>query len=164
MKRIYSCFFLFFLLSFCSEKSTEDNIITAPVEEDYSNISNPLERWRAYNLDAYVLDEHIACNCPPPTGVTAIIIDNEVSDVEFELSKDQDYGRTRDEIKTQMMHFAMTVDEAFEFVESYTDAQKMEVDYDPRYGFPSRIFVDDDTMVIDDEYTRTFSNLEKIIE
>ena len=35
MKRIYSCFFLFFLLSFCSEKSADDNIITAPVEEDY---------------------------------------------------------------------------------------------------------------------------------
>jgi len=157
---------LFVFLSFffsCSKKSSENDIVTASIEEDYSNIADPKERWQAYNLQDYVLNESTACNCPPSPVVRAIIIDNEVVDVEYEISKDQYYGRTKEEIETQMMHFAMTVDEAFEFVETYTDAQRIEIEYDLRFGFPSRIHVDGDTMLADDEYTRQFSNLNKIV-
>jgi Family of unknown function (DUF6174) len=145
------------LIVSCSENATEDKIVTASIAEDYSSITDPYTRWQAYKLQDYVIDEGISCNCPDLGLVKGIIMNNEVYDVEYDVASDVFPDKSKQEIDEQMMHFVMTVDEAFEFINSFSDAQIVDVEYDARFGFPSRMYVDVDSFAVDVEFSRIFT-------
>ena len=162
---IYWLFLLVFIFIFsCSKQNNEDTFVTAPINEDYSSIIDPYERWQSYNLNQYSIDEKRWCECFPPNSFTAYIIDNKVQDVDYEISKENYYNRTEDEIEDYTKNAAMTINKAFSIIEQYRyTAHRLEIDYDSKFGFPSRIFIDIDTLIADEEIIREFSNLKRII-
>jgi len=91
-------------------------------------------------------------------------MNNDVSDVEYELSEDVYYGRTDNEVYDYTKNSAMTISEAFSLIESYqSKAHRIETEYDPRFGYPTRIFIDIDSLMADEEIIRRFSKLERIL-
>ena len=155
---------LVFIIS-CSTQNNENTFVTAPINEDFSSIVDPLERWQSYNLDQYSIDEKRWCECFPPNSFTAYIIDNKVQDVDYEISKDNYYNRSIDEIENYTKNAAMTINKAFSIIEEYKyNAHRIEIEYDDKFGFPTRIFIDKDSTIADEEIIREFSNLKRIIK
>jgi Family of unknown function (DUF6174) len=158
-------FLIFIILGFfsCNDKNDE-GFITSPIDEDYSSITDPKQRWEAYKLKDYYVDQSWACECVPPNFCNSYIINNIVIDVKYNISKDSYYGRTEEEIYKQTKNVAKTIDEAFDLIKKYKDsAYKTEVEYDKKFGYPTKIFIDIDSLTADEEIIRRFSNLQKII-
>src|SRR5262245_59999976 len=45
----------------------------APLEDDYSYIEDPHERWRAYRIADYRINQTYGCECLPPYSWTALV-------------------------------------------------------------------------------------------
>jgi hypothetical protein len=164
MNRIWSILITFLLLFSSCETNKDGILLTAPINEDYSLIANPFERWRAYNLSNYVIDEQRWCECFPPTFFTVYVIDNVVNDVEYEISEEFYYGRSENEIYNYAKNSAMTINKAFSIIEQYESiAHRIDVEYDQRYGFPKSIYIDIDSLMADEEIHRKFENLMRIV-
>ncbi|MEO8398192.1 MAG: DUF6174 domain-containing protein [Ignavibacteriaceae bacterium] len=141
-----------------------DDIATGSVEENFSSIKDPEERWQAYNLKNYTIEEVQYCECLPPNKWNTIIANNIVEDVKYEISKDSYYSRTEDEIYNQTKKSAITIEEAFELIKQYkNNSYRLDVKYNIRFGYPERIFIDIDSLIADEEIIREFSNLKKTI-
>ena len=163
MKKYFVLGLLSFLLVYCNNNSSVDSILTAPIEEDYSSISEPRERWNAYKLTNYMIDISWACECFPPLGCEAYIIDNSVAEVKYVIPQEYYYNRSEDDIYNYTKKKAITVDEAFDLIEYYrTNADSVIVEYDSRFGYPTELFIDIDSLMADEEIIRRFSNLQKI--
>ena len=164
MNRNWSILIIILLLLSSCKTNDESILLTAPINEDYSSIANPLERWRAYNLKNYVIYEQRFCECFPPTFFNVIVIDNVVNDVEYELSEEFYYGRSENEIYNYAKNNAMTINKAFSIIEQYDSiAHSINVEYDPRFGFPKTIYIDIDSLMADEEIVRKFDNLKRIV-
>jgi len=164
MRKPLSFAFVIILFVSCSDTSSVNSFSTSPIDDDFSSIVSPRERWKAYQLSNYKINESWACECFPPTGCDAFIINNSVTDVDYKLSKDSYYGRSEEEIYNYTKRTAVTVDEAFGLIEKYkTSAHKIEVEYNPRFGYPTKIFIDIDSLIADEEIIRRFGNLQKIV-
>ncbi len=147
----------------CNDKNDE-SFITSPINADYSSITDPKQRWEAYKLKDYYVEQSWTCECVPPNYCRTYIINNSVVDVKYEISKDSYYGRTQEEIYNQTKSAAKTIDEAFAIIDKYkTNAHKIVVEYHQRFGYPTKIFIDIDSLMAAEEIRRSFSNLQKII-
>lgn len=165
MKKYLFLIMVISIIISCDDKNNETSFITSLVSENYSSIADPLERWQAYGLTNYSIEESRTCECFPPNSCTAYIVGNEVLDVDYELSEQGYYGRTREEIYSYTKNFAMTIDDAFSLIEKYrATAHKIETEYDPRFGFPSTIYIDIDSLMADEEIHREFKNLKRLIK
>ncbi len=164
MKKTLSLAFAIILFVSCNDASSLDSFITSPIDDDFSSIAEPRERWEAYKLSDYKINQSWACECFPPTGCDAFIINNSIADVDYKLSKESYYGRSEEEIYNYTKRMAFTIDEAFDIIEKYkTSAHRIDVEYDSRYGYPAKIFIDIDSLMADEEIIRRFGNLQKII-
>ncbi len=164
MNKYVLLLFALLLVNSCSDSRDKRSFTTVPVSEDFSAIADPFARWQAYQLSDYAIGESRLCECFPPNRFTTYIVEDEVADVEYELAKELYFGRTEKEIYDYTMDAAMTVNEAFAIIERYRDsAHRTIVEYDPRFGYPSSIFIDIDTLTMDEEIIRSFDNLEKIV-
>ncbi len=151
------------LFFFCSNPSEGVSFITSSVEEDYSSIENPRERWQAYRLSNYYIEQSWSCECFPPGGCESYIIDNSIAYVKYTLPGNTYWGRSKEDIYNYTKGMALTIDEAFALIEKYeTVADKIEVEYDPRFGFPTKIYIDIDAQTADEEIIRSFGTLKKI--
>jgi len=163
MKNHFFIGILSLFLVFCSDGSNNNSILTVPIEEDYSYISEPRERWDAYKLSNYIIDISWACECFPPLKCEALIIDNSIIDVNYSIPQESYYGRSDEEIYNYTKKKALTIDSAFNLIEHYqTNAHRVIVEYNPRFGYPTKLFIDIDSLLADEEIIRRFSNLKKI--
>ena len=152
------------LLFSCTDPLNDNSFITSSIDEDYSSIENPRERWQAYHLTDYVIKQSWSCECFPPIGCDAYIINNLLKDVKYDLPNEAYFGRSEEEIYEYTKRMAITIDEAFDLIEKYKDsADKIEVKYDPKFGYPTQLIIDIDIQMADEEIIRRFSNLQKII-
>ena len=142
-----------------------DSFVTSSIEEDYSSINNPLERWKAYNLVDYSIDAGWGVESYIPNIYTTYVINNKVKEIKYEISKDEYYGRTKEEIDNFIKLHAKTIDEVFFIIElNKNKAQRINVEYDARFGYPTKVYIDIDTLVADDEFLKSFSNLKRVIK
>ena len=152
------------ILVACSE-SDKNLIVTSPIEEDFSSIIDPKERWEAYDLTNYYIDQNWSCECLPPYYCKSFITNNNVAFVNFNISNESYFGRSKDEVYNYAMNAAMTVNEAFNIIDFYKPtAHRINVEYDSKFGFPTKIYIDIDSLIADDEIIRRFSNLQKIVK
>ncbi len=160
----YSIYVIFAIALLISCNDTYDGFVTSPIEEDFSSIANPQERWEAYQLKDYVITQGWTCECFPPNICKAYIINNSVNDVDYQIPKDSYYNRTEKDIYDYTKRKALTIDGAFALIEKYkTSAYKIQVEYDPRFGYPTKLFIDIDSFVVDEEIRRSFSDLKRIV-
>ena len=164
MRKYLLFIFVAFLLLSCIDGSNDNSFITSQIDDDFSSIVNPRERWEAYNLKNYTIKQSWSCECYSPVKCDSYIVNNILADVKYEIPKEAYFGRTEEEIFEYTKRMAITVDEAFNLIEQYkTSAAKIEVEYDSQFGFPTKLFIDIDDQIVDEEIIRRFSHLKKII-
>ena len=108
--------------------------------------------WRdaGYNDGRYAVEQERRCECAPPYRATAFIGANGVDSVAVPAS----------EPDGDAAEWAQTVEEAFALVgQAILESSALEVEYDPSLGYPTRIDIDWDVDVADEEVTWTLSDL-----
>ena len=110
-----------------------------PIHEDFSAIVDPRARWQAYGLRDYVFEQRQICFCGPPDHQQVIVQNNQVSLV---------IGPRGEAVP---MAIGMTVDQIFAWVDTLRQQQvdQLEVEYEPRYGYPTRRRLDRSCWFID---------------
>lgn len=120
---------------------------------DYSLINNPRERWQAYRLTAYTIEQQRQCFCPfRGNKVTLKISNDNVIEAKY---TDDNNDVNEDEIKIYR-----TVNQLFDFIDTLkvNHVDSLYVEYDSTYGYPKRIFIDQIKYAVDDELTIITNN------
>ena len=68
-------------------------------------------------------------------------------------------GRTDDERASVLAFLPATIDEVFETLEHFADAERFDVSYDPDLGYPVDVRIDDELLSSDDEFEFGVSDL-----
>lgn len=143
------------------------NYVLSDIEQDFSHIENPKERWEAYKLKDYYIEQSWACECIAYGTVKSYIVSDEVVEVklgDIKKSKRDDLART---YSTQdyknAKEASMTVDQAFKLIEEHKEtAHFIRVNYHPKYGYPTELYIDYAEMIADEETHYMFQNLQKL--
>ena len=140
---------------------TDTPVLTAvEITEDYSHIEDPHERWQAYGIDSYRIEQGVSCFCPLPVSWTAFVENGEVVDVEVDTKGFEN----PDEIRDRALARAFTVEEAFEIAARGGEgAFQFTVEYDERYGFPKHIFIDWAELMVDEEIGYGIDDVKKLV-
>jgi len=163
VKKIFALCVVVLLIFACDDAPTNVHFTQAPISEDYSDITDPQERWAAYGFTDYALDQTWGCECLPPYSCTAYIVQSDLHSVEYDLSAEQHSDRSDADIESYVHDKAMTVEVAFALIDVYTSAAyRVDVEYSERFGFPTSLYIDIDSMTVDEEIIRSFSNLRRI--
>jgi hypothetical protein len=132
------------LLSSCTDLGTApDHGLLA----DHSGIADPAARWEAYAIEDYSVLQSRTCFCADGgrqflvtvrSGIITSVVDPADGSI---LSADR-WGNF------------MTIPGLFALVKSIdtTKVASLQVSYDPRYGYPLRVFVDPSIQIADEEY------------
>jgi hypothetical protein len=126
-------FLCLILVASCSDPDP----VYGPVTGDFSNIQDPHERWQAYGLTDYRVLERRSCFCPAPYAWMTYVKDGKVAAVRVVDPQDP-----TDAMRKNALASAWTIEEAFARAAEVENADIHSVEYDERYGFPTRIFRD----------------------
>jgi len=144
-------------LGACSDSSNP--VAPAGFSRDFSNVTDPYERWQAYGIDTYRIEETRACECLPPYRWIALVRNGKLVDVELDAFE----GQGQFDVETLhewALQAAWTVEDAFaQIARGAREADAIQIDYDPRYGYPSSIAIDWDAGLADEETYHTMSGL-----
>ncbi|MFY0684470.1 MAG: hypothetical protein JXR20_07955 [Balneola sp.] len=158
MKNLVLLSILLLLFSNCSDNGLNFNL--SEIEEDYSYIENPKERWEAYQLNDYYIKQSWGCFCTPPYGADLYIQNNELTS--FDLINNTS-GSLTDNEKQNSVSNILTINEAFVLIEKNKEiADSIRVEYDTKYGYPIIIEIDYVKSSIDDEIIYSFRDLKRI--
>jgi len=127
--------------------------------QDYSAISEPKERWQAYGLKNYSIEQKRSCFCPPPHGFVRLTIkDDKIVD-----GVDLATGRV---LSKEQWQYFQTIDEHFTWIATTRamNPARLEVEYDAVYGYPRKIEFDYSENTADDELWIEMQALKKINE
>lgn len=143
----------------CEHNATsagDGGFMPAPIVENFSSIGDSRERWEAYGFENYVIEQEQLCFCPPPHGYIRLVIrDNKV----VEGYKDDGTSLTATELQ-----WRKTVDELFDWIEEAQarNPRTLNVEYDSKYGYPTRIVYDQSGFIADEEVTYSLHGLSRI--
>jgi hypothetical protein len=131
----------------CSETS---------LEPDYSSITDPRARWEAYGYTDYTIEQILDCFCPYGGIPIRVVVRNRQV---FNVSQAGNGFRLPDEYWGQFR----SIDGLFDAVDAVDpdSVSVFNVSYDPRYGFPTVIFVDPSDLMADEEYGFRTSHFER---
>jgi hypothetical protein len=140
-----------FLLSACS--------ITAPSGRtvEANELARNRERWASAQLHDYEYDYQLICFCAPDATeqVHVIVRHDTIATV----------TRTRDGLPAARQYTAWPrVDDLFDDVQRHLDRHvaRLDVSYDPTYGYPRSIVVDVELTAADDESQQIAGNLRPV--
>jgi hypothetical protein len=124
----------------------------AGANPDFSGVSDPYARWKAYDLSNYEMIQSLTCFCAYRGPYRVIVRSNRVTSV-IDVTDGSILPPSR-------VQWVKTVDELFAIVRSIdpTAVAHFSVEYDRRYGFPS-FYVDPDANVADEEYGYSIRDL-----
>jgi len=141
------------LLSTACERAASP---AAPDGEDFSAIADASERWRAYGLKDYVIEQKRSCFCAvPPQFVRLTVRDNKiVGGVDV---------TTTQPVPPQALQSYQTVDEMFAWLRDVKarNPARLAIDYNTRFGYPERIVVDYSVGLADDDLSIEQRSLER---
>ena len=125
-----------------------------------SDFDRARETWQDAKISHYRFNVFVSCFCVFNEDMPLIIEvkDGEVVSMEFKSGKEIDAANLE-----YFQRFA-TVDKLFEEIEKDQngEADKVTVEYDATYGFPTKIDIDFIEQAVDDELYLTISNFEAI--
>lgn len=115
------------------------------------------QRWVSAGIHDYEFDFRRSCYCvPESTEGVHIVVRNDVVTSAV---------RSRDGLPASSAVSAWPrVDELFDAVQQLLEegAERLDVTYDPTYGYPRSIVADVILMAVDDEYALTAENLRRL--
>lgn len=149
---------LVLVLSACSGVATAG--------EPRSEVQQAREKWEAANISHYRFNVHISCFCVFVENMPLVVEVNNGEVVSMEYS-------TGNEIDPQLLELFnryVTIHRLFDGIETGFDAEgddqgpadKVTVEYDATYGFPTKIDIDFVEEAIDDELYLSFSGFEAL--
>ncbi len=125
--------------------------------------SDGVELWAARRLwetrgpAEYTVRENVSCFCPCPAAFTLIVregVPPDVTDVEPNAGTPD--GSPEDAARL----CARTVDQLFDLLQSHVgEADRFHAEYDPDLGYPTRIEIDPDRRIADEEIRVRLSGL-----
>jgi hypothetical protein len=148
------------LLGSCARSSDEDGDRlheTAPIREDHSGVADPHERWRAYRLSSYVLSEAVFCFCDVQSPCWVYVQNGRIIDVLRQADGSS--------VPEQQRGMHLTVEQLFDLiarVEADSIAVSL-VQYDPRFGYPTRLSIDWMPEAVDDEVRYEVRGVERLL-
>lgn len=173
ISQILLSIFIGFLVCSCSSNSDEFSYEVLEINENYSQVENPEERWKSYNLANYAVEQHWIEEASLG-NISTFVVGGKVANVDFgsveETSSGENYlqyyGKKRyEEAKSKVA----TIDTAFELIEEYQKKSNyaVEVEYHPRFGYPTLIDIsliqeDSEVFVADADIKVVMNNLKKI--
>lgn len=134
--------------------------VTAPITDDYSYIPDPEERWNKYNLHNYAITQTRICFCTHRGPYKIYVVNNQIKDV-LDVNADT-------LLSNEMIHKTsfLTINELFNLSKSISpdSVAYLNMEYNERFGYPERIFIDPDSAIADEEYGYITSSLERIVK
>jgi hypothetical protein len=139
---------------------------SANAGEPKSEVELAREKWEAANISHYRFELHISCFCVFVENMPLVIEVNNGAVVSMEYQN----GNEIDQQLLELFNRYATIDKLFDGLESGFDfagddqgaADKVTVEYDATYGFPTRIDIDFVEQAIDDELYLSISNFEAL--
>lgn len=125
-----------------------------------TEIGQNKEKWQDANISHYRYNLHISCFCVFVENMPLVIEvqDGEVVSMEFQN------GNEIDPSLLELFERYATIDRLFAELEAGLNgaADKVTVEYDATYGFPTKAEIDIEEMAIDDELYLTISDFEPL--
>ena len=117
------------------------------------------DKWESQNIDHYRFTVVVGCFCPfAGAEVTYEVLNGQVVNETVMPAPDRLDDPTRISDFYQPYN---TIGKVFDYVEkSVKEADDTTIQYDPTYGFPSSVTVDQIKQAVDDEMYLTLSNFE----
>lgn len=121
-------------------------------DTDISLFKNSREKWEAYKISDYVINERISCFCGGVLQWDLEVKNNTKSEVTFDQSNSN-------ETAMEVLEKARTIEDVFDFIESIdvNSVASLIVEYDDKYGFPTLVSIDYDVNIADDEIAYIYS-------
>jgi hypothetical protein len=147
MKRICATLALFaVLLSACSLQANAE-------------LTRDLQKWQISNITHYRFDLSVACFCAFSQRMPLAI---EVQNGKVTSMKYNDGTPVIDQEQKMFEQYG-TIDALFNFTrESIAKADEIQVQYDPKYGYPSSVKIDFIKNAVDDELGLTIQSFEPL--
>ncbi|MGE5249543.1 MAG: DUF6174 domain-containing protein [Bacteroidota bacterium] len=118
------------------------------------------DKWQSSNTKDYRMSLFIGCFCgfTDRMPLTVEVHNGEV----FSMAYADGKPVTPDDMNYQYFSRFSTIDRLFEDLQSgqASKADKIEITYDPTYGYPSQVNVDQIQNAVDDEYSVQISNFQ----
>ena len=114
---------------------------------DHSSIADPMKRWEAYAVEDYTILQRHICYCADRANVLLITVrSGKIVSIVNPTDSSAFPANRRTEYKTIPDLFTLTrsIDTAAVY--------NFQVAYDPRYGYPTYVWVDPSHLVADEEY------------
>ncbi len=122
-----------------------------------SEVERAQEKWQDANISHYRYELAISCFCVFSQDMPLVI---EVKDGEV-VSMEYKSGKEIDAANLELFQRYDTIDKIFaELEKAQSEAERVEVTYDEKYGFPTQITIDQAEQAADDELYLTISNFE----
>jgi ABC-type glycerol-3-phosphate transport system substrate-binding protein len=146
MKIISFIFVLVLMLSACSGGSA---------------LQQNREKWEGQNFDHYRFTVALSCFCAfAGAEVTYDVQNGQVVNESVQAAPDRPVDAAQ---VSEIYQAYNTIEKVFDYVEQATnEADATTVEYDPTYGFPTEIAVDQLQQAADDELYLTLSNFEPL--
>jgi len=127
---------------------------------DQSEIEQNKEKWQEANISHYRYNLHMSCFCVFVENMPLVI---EVQDGEV-VSMEYHNGNEIDPSLLELFDKYATIDRLFAEIEAGLNgaADKVTVEYDATYGFPTKADFDFEEMAIDDELYLSISDFEAL--
>ena len=121
-------------------------------DKDFSSIENPRERWEAYGITDYVINERISCFCGGVLQWDLVVKNNIKSEVFFVQT-------ISNQTEAEIIENARTINDVFDFIQTIEKISVADfvVEYDTKYGFPTLVSIDYDLNIADDEIAYIYS-------
>lgn len=151
MKKITLLFFVL-ILAACAASGGETG----------TELSRNQQKWQDANVDHYSFQLSVTCFCPV-SGIMPMTVEVKDGEVVSIVDVNGNAFSSTDPLNELIQKYA-TIDRIF--AELATDpvqnAEKLEVTYDPTYGFPTEVTIDFVEQIADDELYLSLSGFEPL--
>ena len=128
--------------------------------EDFTDIGEALERWQNRDFESYSIEQSVLCFCPPPHSFTIEVVADSIVNIDFDDDDLDGWGLSEEELEELAIEKAFTINDVFALITKNLDsAHELNATYDPRYGYPSEVYLDRIKNAVDEEITIRMSNL-----
>ncbi len=106
-------------------------------------------RWEASGVTDYTVREFVSCFCLCPHGFTIVVDDEALTDV---TDIEPIEGLPPEDLEGVARSCARTVPQLFDLIAAHVeDADRFHVEYDASLGYPTRISIDPESRIADEE-------------
>jgi hypothetical protein len=134
----------------------------APSAETGTELSRNQQKWQDANVSHYSMQLSVTCFCPV-AGVMPMTVEIQDGEVVSLVDVNGDAISVTDPLNDLIQKY-VTIDRIFAELASASvqEAERLEVAYDPTYGFPTEVTIDFVEQVADDELYLSVTGFEPL--